>query len=134
MSATSDRDTGGAGATNPFTLAVSSEMVFLDLPHLERVRRIHGLGFAVEIWDWTTKDVDALAGLAQEGVRFTSMTGYVSGRLADREGADELLHTAEQSVARRARSAIPCSTCTARDWTAAGCRSTQPTGSPAPCG
>ncbi len=28
MSATSDRDTGGAGATNPFALAVSSEMVF----------------------------------------------------------------------------------------------------------
>ena len=79
-----------------FRLAVSSEMVFLDLPHLERVRRIHELGFAVEIWDWTTKDVDALVAT---GATFTSMTGYVTGRLADPDGADELLRTAERSVA-----------------------------------
>ena len=37
-------------------------MVFLELPLLERVRRIAGLGFQVEIWDWTRKDVAALAG------------------------------------------------------------------------
>jgi hydroxypyruvate isomerase len=81
--------------SSPFTLAVSSEMVFVDLPHLERVRRIHELGFAVEIWDWTAKDVQALVAT---GARFTSMTGYVTGRLADPEGADELLRTAEQSI------------------------------------
>ena len=79
----------------PFELAVSSEMVFLDLPHLERVRRIDELGFAVEIWDWTTKDV---AALGRTGATFSSMTGYVTGRLADAEGADELLRTAAQSV------------------------------------
>lgn len=79
----------------PFELAVSSEMVFLDLPHLERVRRIHALGFAVEIWDWTAKDV---AALVSTGATFSSMTGYVTGRLGDPEGADELLRTAEQSV------------------------------------
>lgn len=79
-----------------YTLAVSSEMVFLDLPHLERVRRIHELGFAVEIWDWMAKDIDALVAT---GARFTSMTGYVTGRLADVDGAHELLRTAEQSVA-----------------------------------
>jgi len=84
---------------SPFTLAASSEMLFTDLPHLERVRRIHELGFAVEIWDWTAKDVDALAGLARhDGVRFTSMTGYVTGQLADPAGAEELVHTAELSV------------------------------------
>jgi hydroxypyruvate isomerase len=78
-----------------YTLAVSSEMLFVDLPHLDRVRRIHELGFAVEIWDWTTKDIDALVAT---GAHFTSMTGYVTGTLADPEGADELLLTAEQSV------------------------------------
>ena len=36
-----------------FRLAVSAEMVFLDLPFEERVRRIDELGFEVEIWDWT---------------------------------------------------------------------------------
>ena len=78
-----------------FTLAVCSEMVFLDRPHLERVQRIHELGFAVEIWDWTTKDVQQLAAT---GAHFTSMTGYVTGRLGDRDGAEELLRTAAQSV------------------------------------
>ena len=78
-----------------FRLAVCSEMVFLPLPHLERVHRIAELGFDVEIWDWTNKDVDALVAT---GATFSSMTGYVTGRLADAEGADELLRTAEQSV------------------------------------
>lgn len=78
-----------------FRLAVSAEMVFLDLPFDERVRRIADLGFEVEIWDWTTKDIDALA---KTGARFSSMTGYIRGTLADPAGADELLRTAEQSL------------------------------------
>jgi acyl-CoA synthetase (NDP forming) len=41
-----------AAQAGPFTLAVSSEMVFLDLPVVERIRRISALGFEVEIWDW----------------------------------------------------------------------------------
>ncbi|CAB4752909.1 unannotated protein [freshwater metagenome] len=82
--------------SSKFTLAVCSEMVFLDLPHIERVKKIHELGFAVEIWDWTQKDIPALAAT---GAKFTSMTGYISGRLGDKEGAAELLRTAEQSIA-----------------------------------
>jgi hydroxypyruvate isomerase len=79
-----------------FTLAVCAEMVFREQPLEERVRTIHDLGFAVEIWDWTTKDLGALAAT---GAHFTSMTGYVAGNLTDREGADTLLRTAEQSIA-----------------------------------
>ena len=76
-------------------LAVCAEMVFLELPVAERVRRIDELGFQVEIWDWTVKDVDALAAT---GARFSSMTGYIHGALADEDGAEELLRTAAQSV------------------------------------
>jgi len=76
-------------------LAVCAEMVLLDLPFEERVGRIRDLGFAVEIWDWTRKDVDALAAT---GATFSSMTGYVTGTLADADGADELLRTAALSV------------------------------------
>lgn len=78
-----------------FDLAVCAEMVFRSLPVIERVRRIHALGFQVEIWDWTRHDI---AALAATGARFSSMTGYVTGRLADRDGADELLRTAELSI------------------------------------
>jgi hydroxypyruvate isomerase len=96
-----------ASATSPFTLAVSAEMVFLDLPFVERVRRIHALGFQVEIWDWTRHDIDALEALRSEGVVYSSMTGYVRGRLSDAEGADELLATAAESVPVAQRLGIP---------------------------
>jgi hydroxypyruvate isomerase len=82
-------------AAPPFTLAVSSEMVFCSLPPAERVRRIHALGFQVEIWDWTKHDI---AALRRTGATFSSMTGYVTGALADDDGADELVRTARQSI------------------------------------
>ncbi len=107
MSAHTGVGPDAAPGASPFTLAVSSEMVFLDLPVVDRVRRIHELGFAVEIWDWTRHDLDALEALRAEGVLFSSMTGYVRGRLADREGADELLATAAESVPVAQRLGIP---------------------------
>jgi hydroxypyruvate isomerase len=79
-----------------FTLAVCAEMVFLEMPIGERVQQIHNLGFAVEIWDWTTKDLPALAAT---GATFTSMTGYVEGDLVDPAGAEMLLRSAERSAA-----------------------------------
>jgi hydroxypyruvate isomerase len=79
----------------PFTLAVCSEMVFRSLPIVERVKRISQLGFEVEIWDWTKHDIQALAAT---GATFSSMTGYVTGTLADTEGADELIRTAKRSI------------------------------------
>jgi hydroxypyruvate isomerase len=78
-----------------FTLAVCSEMVYTDLPHLERVERIHAAGFAAEIWDWTQKDA---AALVATGAAFTSMTGYVTGDLITPQGADDLLRTAEAAI------------------------------------
>jgi hydroxypyruvate isomerase len=78
-----------------FELAVCAEMVFRDLPIAERVRRIHELGFAAEIWSWHDKDLDALRAT---GARFTSMTGYLHGDLIDPEYADEVVRTAELSI------------------------------------
>ena len=87
--------TGRVDTGSSYRLAVSAEMVFVDLPFLERVRRIADAGFEVEIWDWTKKDVDALA---RTGATFSSMTGYITGTLADPDGAEELLRTAEESL------------------------------------
>jgi hydroxypyruvate isomerase len=78
-----------------FQLSVCSEMVFTDRPIVERVRRIHDLGFAVEIWSWHDKDLDALAAT---GAVFTSMTGYLHGDLIDPQSCDEVVRTAELSV------------------------------------
>lgn len=76
-------------------LAVCSEMVFTDLPIVDRVKRIDELGFDVEIWSWHDKDLDALAAT---GARFSSMTGYLQGELIDPEIADEVVRTAELSI------------------------------------
>lgn len=81
--------------TSPFTLAVCAEMVFRALPVLDRLKRITELGFQAEIWDWTKHDIKAIA---KSGATFSSMTGYVTGTLADEEGADELLRTARLSI------------------------------------
>lgn len=78
-----------------FTLAVCAEMIFTELPLLERVKRIHAAGFAVEIWDWMAKDA---AALTATGATFTSMTGYVTGDMITPDGADDLLSTAEKSI------------------------------------
>ena len=93
--------------SSPFTLAVCVEMVLRDLPLAERIRHVHDLGFAAEIWDWTTKDLDELAGLAESGVRFTSMTGYVDGELVDPHGAEALLASAARSVEASRRLGAP---------------------------
>jgi hydroxypyruvate isomerase len=87
-----------------FTLAVCAEMVFRDLPFDERVRRIAELGFLVEIWDWTAKDINAIA---RTGATFSNMTGYVTGALADEAGANDLLRTAEQAIAVAQRLECP---------------------------
>ncbi|MFL6088154.1 MAG: hydroxypyruvate isomerase, partial [Mycobacterium sp.] len=76
-------------------LAVCSEMVFTDLPIIDRVRRIDDMGFAVEIWSWHDKDLQALA---DTGARFSSMTGYLHGDLIDPQTADEVVRTAELSI------------------------------------
>ena len=78
-----------------FTLAVCAEMVFKTLPVIERLKRITDLGFHAEIWDWTKHDI---AALAKSGATFSSMTGYITGTLADEAGADELLRTAKLSI------------------------------------
>jgi hydroxypyruvate isomerase len=79
-----------------FQLAVCAEMVFGDLPIVERVRRISDLGFAAEIWSWHDKDLEALRAT---GARITSMTGYLHGDVIDPDTADEVVRTAELSIA-----------------------------------
>src|ERR687891_721555 len=79
-----------------FDLAVCAEMVFLDLPFEERVRRIAESGFQVEIWNWTRHDIDALY---RTGAEFSSMVGHTAGNLLDEDGAKALLPGADQSLA-----------------------------------
>ena len=78
-----------------YVLAASAEMLFTELPFVERVRAIHDRGLGVEIWNWTTKDLDELAATS---ANFTSMTGYIEGDLLETDGIARFLETAEQSI------------------------------------
>ncbi|MBI0375793.1 TIM barrel protein [Streptomyces albiflaviniger] len=80
---------------SPFTLAASAEMLYLERPFTERVARIAERGFQVEIWDWSAKNIDALAAT---GATFSSMTGYLQGNLTDPDGIDALLVSARKSL------------------------------------
>lgn len=78
-----------------YTLAACAEMIFTELPFVERVKEIDARGFQVEIWDWSNKDLEALAAT---GATFSSMTGYLRGDLLEEDGIAELLATAELSL------------------------------------
>ena len=78
-----------------YVLAASAEMLFTDLPFIERVRAIHERGLGVEIWNWTQKDLHELA---ETGATFQSMTGYIEGDLLEEDGIARFLETAHQSA------------------------------------
>jgi hydroxypyruvate isomerase len=86
-----------------YRLAASAEMLYRDLPVLDRVGRLHERGFEVEIWDWASKD---LLALAATDATFSSMTGYLRGDLTTADGIAALLATAEESL--RAAEIIDC--------------------------
>ena len=80
---------------SPFSLSACAEMLWPDRPMAWRLSRLTELGFECGIWNWTNHD---LGMLEKSGARFSSMTGYIRGRLSDDEGAAELLATAAQSI------------------------------------
>lgn len=86
---------GSETMAHPFALAACAEMLWRDKPIEWRLSRLTELGFQVGIWNWQAHDI---AVLEKSGATFSSMTGYLRGRLADDEGADELLATARQSI------------------------------------
>jgi hydroxypyruvate isomerase len=78
-----------------FKLAACAEMLWQDKPFDWRLKRLTEMGFESGLWNWTNHD---LAMLEKSGATFSSMTGYISGRPSDDEGAAELLKTARQSI------------------------------------
>ena len=80
---------------SPFTLAACAEMLWTDKPIEWRASCLTEMGFEVGLWNWPTHD---LAKLEKSGARFAIMNGYLTGRLADDEGAEELLRSARQTA------------------------------------
>ena len=79
----------------PFILAACAEMLWRDRPIEWRAARLAEMGFEVGLWNWPDHD---LAALEKSGATFSIMNGYLTGRLADNEGADELLRSARETA------------------------------------
>jgi len=78
-----------------FQLAACAEMLWQDRPIEWRASRLKDLGFGVGLWNWPSHD---LAKLEATGATFTIMNGYLTGRLTDNAGADELLRSARETA------------------------------------
>jgi hydroxypyruvate isomerase len=81
--------------SSPFILAACAEMLWPEKRMAWRLKRLTELGYQSGIWNWGNHDLKMLEA---SGATFSSMTGYVRGRLADAAGADELLATAAQAI------------------------------------
>ncbi|GGA77668.1 hydroxypyruvate isomerase [Brucella endophytica] len=81
--------------THPFTLGACAEMLWRDRPIEWRCAKLNEMGFQVGLWNWPDHDLTALE---RSGATFSIMNGYLTGRLADDEGADELLRSARQTA------------------------------------
>lgn len=79
-----------------FPLAACAEMLWRDKPIDWRATRLKEMGFGVGLWNWPAHD---LAALERTGATFTIMNGYLEGRLADAEGAAQLLASARETAA-----------------------------------
>ncbi len=77
------------------TLAACAEMLWRDRPIEWRCARLKEMGFEVGLWNWPEHDLIALE---RSGATFSIMNGYLTGRLADDEGADELLRSARATA------------------------------------
>lgn len=78
-----------------FPLAACAEMIWRDRPIDWRASRLKEMGFGVGLWNWPDHDISKLAAT---GATFTIMNGYLTGRLSDDEGAEELLRSARETV------------------------------------
>ena len=78
-----------------FQLAACAEMLWPERPIHWRAARLHEMGFGVGLWNWPEWDLDALE---KTGATFTIMNGYLEGRLADEDGADLLLKSANETA------------------------------------
>jgi hydroxypyruvate isomerase len=81
--------------SDSFTLAACAEMLWRDRPMEWRLKRLNEMGFQVGLWNWPDHDLDMLE---KSGATFSIMNGYLRGRLADEEGAAELLRTAAETA------------------------------------
>jgi len=79
-----------------YCLSVCADTMFLNLPFVERARKIASGGFLVEFWNWAGRDIDALAN--DQEIRISAFTGYTKGSMLHPDGVEEFLAGIQESL------------------------------------
>ena len=85
----------GENTSYQFPLAVRAEILWQNKPIEWCVSKLAEMGFVVGSWNWLTHDLDKLE---KTKANFSIMNGYLRGRLADDEGAEELLSATAKTI------------------------------------
>ncbi len=89
--------------------SVCIEMIFSDLPLLERISAVAEAGYpAVEFWGWRSKDMQAIAEkIGQEGVKLAGFCVESESDLCDPEATDSWVQQAAASIDQAANFGVP---------------------------
>ncbi len=79
-----------------FRLSVCADTTFLNLPFVERARKIAKEGFLVEFWGWVDRDIDTLA--ADPEIQISTFSGYLGGSILHPDGSEEYLEGLEKCL------------------------------------
>ncbi len=79
-----------------YCLSVCADTVFLDLPFIERAKKIAACGFLVEFWNWAGRDIDALS--QDTNIRISAFTGYTKGSMLHPDGVQDFLSGIQKSL------------------------------------
>jgi hydroxypyruvate isomerase len=80
-----------------YSLSVCADTSFLDLPFVERVRRIAANGFLAEFWNWSGRDLHPFAN--DLSISISAFTGYTRGSMLHPDGVAEFLAGVRDSLA-----------------------------------
>jgi hydroxypyruvate isomerase len=80
-----------------YRLSVCADTVFLGLPFVERAKKIAANGFLVEFWNWSGREIEALA--CDPKIRISAFTGYTKGSMLHPDGVADFLAGVRESLA-----------------------------------
>jgi hydroxypyruvate isomerase len=81
-----------------FQLSACADTLYLELPFLERCKRLAAAGFLVEFWRWPEREADLGAIADDPAIMISAFTGYLGGCIVDPEGADAFVEGCRESL------------------------------------
>jgi hydroxypyruvate isomerase len=84
-----------------YRLSVCAGTLLQDLPFVERLQKIAGAGFLVDLWGWEEDAIDTIA--ADSRIEISAMPGWIGGSMVHPEGIETYMEGVKKNleIARR---------------------------------